>query len=217
MGQEVLTPPQKVILQAVLSDANLANFYLSGGTALSAFYLHHRVSDDLDFFSFEKPDGVFIHAFAERLRDLLKTSSMRFERIFDRNLFFYGISGGRELKIEFTHYPFRQLDPPSNFTGLAVDSLRDVAANKLMAMLDRFEPKDFVDLYFLLQDRKLSEVWEDAQVKFGAKIDPLFLGGELAKARRVSALPKMLKPLTVHRLKNFFTQLARELAPDVLI
>ena len=26
-------------------------FYLTGGTALSAFYLHHRLSEDLDFFT----------------------------------------------------------------------------------------------------------------------------------------------------------------------
>ncbi len=29
-------------------------YYLSGGTALSAFYLEHRHSEDLDFFSGEK-------------------------------------------------------------------------------------------------------------------------------------------------------------------
>jgi predicted nucleotidyltransferase component of viral defense system len=32
------------------------NFYLTGGTALSRFYLNHRYSDDLDFFVHQKPD-----------------------------------------------------------------------------------------------------------------------------------------------------------------
>ena len=27
----------------------------------------------------------------------------------------------------------------------------DIAVNKLMTIVDRFDPKDFVDLYFLLQ------------------------------------------------------------------
>ena len=31
------------------------------------------------------------------------------------------------------------------------------------ALLDRFDPKDFVDLYFLLQDRSLDEIRLDAQ------------------------------------------------------
>jgi len=27
------------------------NFFITGGTALSVFYLHHRVSEDIDLFS----------------------------------------------------------------------------------------------------------------------------------------------------------------------
>jgi len=32
------------------------DFYLTGGTALSRFYLNHRYSDDLDFFVHQKTD-----------------------------------------------------------------------------------------------------------------------------------------------------------------
>lgn len=32
------------------------DFYLTGGTALSRFYLNHRYSDDLDFFAHKKSD-----------------------------------------------------------------------------------------------------------------------------------------------------------------
>lgn len=37
-----------MVLQA---DEILKHLYLSGGTALSSWYLHHRESYDLDFFS----------------------------------------------------------------------------------------------------------------------------------------------------------------------
>jgi predicted nucleotidyltransferase component of viral defense system len=30
----------------------------------------------------------------------------------------------------------------------------DILANKLMAMTDRLDPKDYVDVYFILQDNK---------------------------------------------------------------
>ena len=33
------------------NDHNEDRFYLTGGTALSRFYCHHRYSEDLDFFS----------------------------------------------------------------------------------------------------------------------------------------------------------------------
>ncbi len=36
------------------------------------------------------------------------------------------------------------------------------------------------------------------------------------KVRRVEALPKMIKPLTIPELKSFFMKLAKSLAPEVL-
>ena len=52
MENNVLTPLQQQVLVA-LFDNGLADrgYYLTGGTALSAFYLQHRYSDDLDFFT----------------------------------------------------------------------------------------------------------------------------------------------------------------------
>ena len=51
----------------------------------------------------------------------------------------------RSLKSEFTIYPFLNLNRSER--RRKIDSLRDISANKLMALLDRFEPKDFVDLF----------------------------------------------------------------------
>src|SRR2546428_1111807 len=52
MDSSVLTPLQQQVLVA-LFDNGLADrgYYLTGGTALSAVYLQHRYSDDLDFFT----------------------------------------------------------------------------------------------------------------------------------------------------------------------
>src|SRR3990167_3026741 len=48
---DILTPLQKTCLTTLFSDAWFRRyFYLTGGTALAAFYLYHRLSDDLDFF-----------------------------------------------------------------------------------------------------------------------------------------------------------------------
>lgn len=215
MEQTILTPAQRQTIAAVTSEPNLQSFYLSGGTALAAYYLRHRRSDDLDFFSFDKPDSVFLHDFTGRLKERLGAASMRFERLYDRNLFFFKI-GDEELKIEFTHYPFRQLDAPLLSDGLRVDSLRDCAANKFIAPLDRFDPKDFVDLFFILKQRELVAVRSDAEQKFGMRIEPLFIGGEFAKVRRIAALPNMIVPLAIDELREFFMERARELAPGVL-
>ena len=214
MEQEILTNDQKLVLKAVVGEPRLAGFYLSGGTVLANYYLYHRFSDDLDFFTRADVDSTFLREFAEKLKKDLRAKSFRFERRHDRNQFFFELGEG-ELKLEFTRYPFRQLEDPNSRDGILVDSLRDIAANKLLALLDRFDPKDFVDLYFILKKRDILEIRADVQEKFGHKVGSIFLAGELAKVRRIEALPKMLKPLTVQALKDFFADLIKKLSPDV--
>ena len=52
---EILTNRQIAVLQSIGREKFLtANVYFTGGTPLAAFYLRHRYSEDLDFFS-EKP------------------------------------------------------------------------------------------------------------------------------------------------------------------
>ena len=219
MEQNLLNEFQIKAIKLIASEPKFKNFYLSGGTALTQYYFHHRISDDLDFFTIdENIDLVFIHSFVEKLKNILKAKEVIFSRLYDRNQFFFNFNNGEtknELKIEFTKYPFTQLEIMQIFDNINVDSLRDVSANKLMAMLDRFDPKDFVDLFFILQKFKLDEICFDVEKKFGTKIDSIFLGSELLKARRITVLPKMVKVLQLNDLKNFFEELALKLAPNV--
>lgn len=215
MPGKILTKTQEKVLKMVAGEPKLAGFYLTGGTALAGFYLKHRLSDDLDLFTSKLPDSIFLHSLANKIKQALDAKSVRFEKIYDRNQFFFDFEK-TELKLEFTLYPFAQLEKPKTISGIKIDSLRDIAANKLMAMLDRFDPKDFADLFFLLKKFKLQEVRRDAEKKFGAKIDNIFLGGELMKSQRINALPKMQKSLTIKQLKNFFAKQAAGLADNIL-
>lgn len=217
MEQEILKNWQKKVIGFLISFPGFEKFYLTGGTALSAFYLHHRISDDLDFFSYCDIDSIFIHDLANKIKNFMGVSEMRFSRLYDRYQFFYLIgNNNEEIKIEFAKYPFLQVEPIKVFNGLFIDSERDIAINKLATILDRFDPKDFVDLYFLLPKFSLNELRKGVEIKFGIKIDPLFLGSELSKARRIMALPKMIKPLTVDELKNFFLSEIKKISPEII-
>lgn len=215
MGQEIVTPEQKKIINIFTHKPEMDSFYLTGGTALAGYYLYHRISDDLDFFIFDEPDRMFLHEFANDLQKALKAKSVRYERLYGRSQFFFTLDN-QELKVEFAKYHFQQLEKPNVVNGLRVDTLRDISANKMMAMLDRFDPKDFIDLYFILQQFSLENIRKDAEKKFEIKIGDLFLGGELVKVRRIQALPKMIKPLTMEELKIFFAAEAKKLAPEIL-
>ena len=50
-GNGLLTPAQQKFLAAFSHLPDQARFYLTGGTALTEFYLGHRLSFDLDLFT----------------------------------------------------------------------------------------------------------------------------------------------------------------------
>lgn len=52
MGKTILTPKQSQFLELISQDKQITKrFYLTGGTALSEFYLQHRLSYDIDLFT----------------------------------------------------------------------------------------------------------------------------------------------------------------------
>jgi hypothetical protein len=54
---ELLTPQQRSLLRAIGESPLRDEFFLTGGTALAALYLHHRHSLDLGLFT-EKPAAI---------------------------------------------------------------------------------------------------------------------------------------------------------------
>ena len=215
MEQEILKPWQKKAIDFIFSKSELSNFYLTGGTALAGYYLYHRISDDLDFFSLDDFDSLSIHAIAEELREIIGTEKVRFSKLYDRNQFFY-LVGEEEYKVEFTKYPFKQLEGINNINGARIDSKFDIAVNKLITITDRFDPKDFVDLYFLLQEYPLDKLKEGVLSKFNTKLDPITIGSSFIKVRNITALPKIIKLFTVEELKEFFNSEAKKLSPLVI-
>ena len=99
-----------------------------------------------------------------------------------------------------------------------IDALKDIVANKMQALMNRLEPKDFVDIYFIAQEKNISfqEMHELFYFKFGLKIDPITLGSECAKVRSLKDLPRMIKPLTIEELKAFFSAKAKELQSTII-
>ena len=67
----LLLPHQRSILASFFASPLSQTFFLTGGTALAAFYFAHRDSKDFDFFSIEQfsmPQiGELIKAIAEEL------------------------------------------------------------------------------------------------------------------------------------------------------
>jgi hypothetical protein len=160
-----LTPAQRRLLDQLIASELVERFYLSGGTALSAFHLHHRKSDDLDLFSRDPLDTRAIVRVVTAVADDPPAP----RRVFDRLGFITRVAG-YPLRVEFVRYEVEHLEPPQPRYGpLRVDGLRDILANKLSAMVERVEPKDYADVLFILRQPgfSLERGIEDCRKKFG--------------------------------------------------
>lgn len=215
MKNKILTEKQ-VRLMELLPEEILSAFYLTGGTALSAFYLEHRVSEDLDFFTDSEdtmPPVEFLTAFMKKLPN---SDAIHYQRLFDRRIFSVGYKDRDTLKVEFTTYPFRSIQDRKKIQGLTVDSLLNMITGKLFAMTDRFDPKDFVDLYFVLHtyDWKLNDLVLKTEARFGIKGLNFLVPERLLLAKRMEPgdLPVMRTALDVNELKTFFTKESATLA-----
>jgi hypothetical protein len=76
MGKEtqILTLQQKEFLDLVSDEKYLCKkFYFTGETPLAAFYLYHRISEDIDLFCEEEINLLPIRAFLGKVKKKIKT------------------------------------------------------------------------------------------------------------------------------------------------
>ncbi|MBE7438863.1 MAG: nucleotidyl transferase AbiEii/AbiGii toxin family protein [Spirochaetales bacterium] len=146
--EEKLYPLQDGILK-VVNDCG-RSLYLTGGTALSRFYLNHRYSDDLDFFSNASPGFLTdVTAVLRKVQAFCRARGFRLEmpalaegdfvqaRIYDTE--------NTCLKLDFVNDIEYRVGDPGRVSGCMVDSLENILTNKVGALY-RFAAKDLADL-----------------------------------------------------------------------
>lgn len=207
----ILTEQQKILLKRFIAWPHASVFYLTGGTALSAFYLHHRLSDDLDFFT---EGDVETDPILSLLRSISEVQELKLETKFDRKVFLVSYRGGQKLRVEFTKYPFKTISPFMSVEGIHVDSMNDILANKLMALTDRKDIKDYVDIYFILKERpqlSIDEMIGKTEKKFGIKGLRYILQGRFLECQAGIESLNMKKTCNINDLIAFFKETARGL------
>lgn len=219
MGQALtrhFTRIQKRFLDEVRREQYLVErFYLTGGTALAACYLNHRESEDIDLFTDTPFDAAIVTATMTRIVSTLKVKAT-LATIHERLRYDLAFPKGELLKIDFVFYDFKHLEPVAMLDGLAIDSIADIAVNKLLSISQRTASKDFVDLYFLLKQYTIWDLRQAVEHKFKLDIDPFYLSALFSKAEELTDMPIMKKKLTLEQLKNFFLKQAKTLAAPLL-
>jgi len=207
------TKEQRLIFDQVKNEPLLRDkFYFTGGTALSSVYFRHRYSEDMDFFSENKFDYEEILSIVNLWTSKLNfTFKSQFKEVV--SIFYLTFKNKQELKVDFGYYPYERVEKVNTIDGVSIDSMMDIAVNKLMTIHQRSSEKDFVDLYFLLKHYTIWDLMEGVRIKFRREIEPWILGADfLYAADQFKSLPKMIKPLTLGELKRFYRNLGMNLA-----
>jgi len=221
----------------------MAQVKLCGGTALSRFYLQHRISYDLDFFI---PEGMAFNAqaLADRIASQVKIQGLEITHDAikaDQLHFFVPLPGGDGIKMSFAEDMYAATFPPvpsglkisgvevqtESVQGLYHRKLRTVVGwadrDALMPQGGRQTARDMFDLYVLSQTAMpLKPFIESLPYAFpldaftgGMAVMPWFeIAGELAQT---IAAPRWQSGCDVSAVRDhLFNQLGMaELPPEL--
>ena len=143
MFSETLSPDTARLIEKIRNSPWLSSYYLAGGTAL-ALHLGHRTSIDLDFFTESEVEEMTTVDY------LRKAGDLRLDQMGSGTI--VGSLDG--VRISFFKYPYRLLESLTEWNGLKVASIYDIALMKMVAIFQRGSIKDFIDLFFVAREFK---------------------------------------------------------------
>jgi len=135
------------------------DFYLGGGTAL-ALQIGHRDSLDFDFFGSSEIDAKKLFISIKNVFKEYKVLKIQE----DQDTLTVLIDG--TIKMSFFSYPYRLLNKTIDEENIRLASIKDIGCMKLSAVTGRASSKDYIDLYYILQKMKLSDLLEGVLIKF---------------------------------------------------
>lgn len=209
---ERLTALQRALITGFLPRA--PGFFLTGGAALVGFDFGHRTTDDLDFFT--GAPGALDEA-ERTLEDVAAglgatTESLSRHVDFRRRL----VRRGEDTcVVDLVVDRAPMVDGTKRrLGGVAVDTLREMTANKVAALVGRAELRDLVDLQRLLgAGQSLEQALSDAGRK-DAGVDAATLGWTLSQLGIGAAakLPADADPVALDAFRQELVGRLRRLA-----
>jgi predicted nucleotidyltransferase component of viral defense system len=214
----IITDLQREILTIFSEIHDSKMFYLTGGTALAEFYLGHRKSFDLDIFTTEKGLIIpFSYAFEQELK---KNFLVKVVRRYETFVEFEVSAKGDSTKVQLAYdSPFRFENPIDSDIGVKVNDYTDLIVDKLLAFFRRAEPRDAIDLFFILKTEDFWKLIELAKQK-DPGFDLYWLAIALHKIRNfpddLRYWPvETIKKVDIKELKGLLLNLSREIMDKI--
>ena len=188
------------------------NFYLAGDTAL-ALQLGHRLSVDFDFYT---PKEFNIINLVPKIKKIFKNIEIRQKT--GKNTFFIEINN---IEISFFYYPYKLIKPKIYIQKVALASIPDIAAMKVIAIIQRGTKRDFVDIYYLIKKFSLSKILKWTQKKYPEYNEYLCLRAlaYFEDAEKIKSKRKLIlkdKDLTWAKIKKYIFKQIKEYHQNLL-
>lgn len=135
------------LLEFIMNQREFDEFNLVGGTSL-ALQMGHRISIDIDLFGASEIDEDLF------LEVLKKFGAVQIVKK-SKNILICSVNG---IKVDFVNYQYRLLESPLLEANLRLVKKKDIAAMKVNAVAGRGSIKDFIDVYFLLNEFSIKEM-----------------------------------------------------------
>lgn len=210
----ILTEPQKKVI-ALIADTPAVrdNFWLTGGTALSEFYLQHRYSEDMDFFTNREEN---FNLYMRELQTRANREGIKFERRHPEEMktFFgaWAYVDGEKVKLDFavdSPYKFKRPEMSETY-GIQVQNPVDLSCEKVAALFGRAAPRDFIDVYFIHNNLYNLDSLIPWAKDTDSGMDNYWLSVAFDKAKTVSAeseqFPRMIKQFDLEDMKKLFVK-----------
>ena len=159
---------KRIDILPLLKNFKDDGFYLAGGTGL-ALQLGHRDSIDFDFFKKGNYDTVH---FIEKLQNVFSSHSLVITQE-EKNTVSCVIDNS--IQLSFFGYQYDLVLPLLETEYLSIASILDIGCMKCSAVTSRSLEKDYVDLYFILQNVSLVDLIEKTKIKLPLQDSALIL------------------------------------------
>ena len=143
------------LLRGLMREPLLKDTRLVGGTAL-ALQLGHRSSVDLDLFGHFSCDDIQLRTMLASYGRIQVISSSANVKIFTIN----------DVKVDIVNYDSPWIEDMVVHEELRLASMAEIAAMKIRAIIGRGTRKDFVDIYFLLQQFTIFQIMDFYHKKY---------------------------------------------------
>jgi hypothetical protein len=184
------------LLKRLISLDVFKDLRLVGGTSL-ALQLGHRKSVDINLFGELNADEFEISKALSQFNQvnvLHQTKSIRV----------YSING---IKTDIVNFPYPWLMPSIIEDDIVLAQIIDIAAMKLAAVAGRGTKKDFIDIYFILQQMSLAEMIEQYLKKYyDGSVFIVLKSLTYFNDAEIEEMPVMLIPTDWEDVKTLITE-----------